>query len=86
MIAFRREKNLRLVFEPAKRLAVDNAIAIALIGRAQIVFRLEAIAAARVRALRGSRDERVVLDLLERLANVHRWRSSSMNFEPAIGL
>src|SRR5438132_11147924 len=86
VIAFRREKDLRLVFEPAERLAVDDAVAIALIRRAQIIFRLGAIAAARLGALRRSWDERVVLDLFESLADVHRRRSGSMHFEPAIGL
>ena len=75
MIALRREEHLRLVFEAAKRFAMDDAIAIALIGGPQIVLRLVAIASASFGAFRGAGHERVVLDFLERLADVHRLNS-----------
>ena len=40
VIAGRREEHLRLVLQPAERLAVDDAVAIALERRADVVFRL----------------------------------------------
>ena len=51
VVAGRREEDLGLVLEPAKRLAVDDAIAIALKRRSHVVFGLFAQAAARVGAL-----------------------------------
>src|SRR5438105_3694188 len=39
VIAFGREEHLRFVLEAAKRLAMNDAIAVALIRRSQIVFR-----------------------------------------------
>ena len=42
VIAGRREEHLRLVLQPAERLAVDDAIAIALKRRPHVVFRLGA--------------------------------------------
>ena len=72
VIALGCQEHLRLVFEPAERLAVDDAVAVALVGGPEIVFGLLAIAPARVHALRGLRRERVVLDLFEHLADVHQ--------------
>ncbi len=40
MVAGRREEHLRLVFQPAERLAVDDAIAVALKRRPDVVFEL----------------------------------------------
>src|SRR5438105_3505714 len=71
VIALGRQEHLCLVFEPAERLAVDDAVAVALVGWPEIVFGFLAIAPSRVRALRGLRRERVVLDLFEHLADVH---------------
>src|SRR4029077_18133627 len=48
VIAFRREEDLRLVLEASECFAVDDAVAVALIRRPQIVFRLGAIAPARL--------------------------------------
>ncbi len=76
VIAFRRQEDLGLVLETAKRLAMDDAIAVALIRRPQIVFGLIALTSACLGALCRARHERVVLDLLEHLADVHRRHSS----------
>ena len=72
VIALRREEDLRLVLQPAKRFAVNDAVAVALIRRPEIVFRLIAVAAARLRALCRAGDEGVRFNLLQRFANVHR--------------
>ena len=69
VIAGRREEHLRLVLQPAERLAVDDAIAIALERRADRVFGLRPQPAARVGALRRLRREDLALALLELLAN-----------------
>jgi len=50
---------------------VDDAIAIALVRRTDVVFGFLAIAAAGFRAARRARNERLGLDALEHLANVH---------------
>ena len=57
MIPLGREEHLRLVLEPAERLAVDDAVAVALIRGPDVVLVLVAVAAARLGALRGLRDE-----------------------------
>ena len=64
VIAGRREEHLRLVLQPAERLAVDDAVAIALKRRPDVVFGSRAQAAARVGALGGLRREDVALALL----------------------
>jgi hypothetical protein len=69
VIALGREKDLRLVLEPAKGLAMNDAIAVALIRRPNVVLGLLAIAPARLRASRRARHERVALDVLEHLAD-----------------
>src|SRR3954454_15378692 len=69
VVALGREKDLRLVLQPAKGLAMNDAIAIALIRRPNIVLGLLAIAPARLRASRRARHERVALDVLEHLAD-----------------
>src|SRR5262249_40862413 len=71
MIAFRCEEDLRLVLQPPERFAVNDAVAVALIRRPQIVFRLRPVAAARLRALRRAGNECVVLDFLQHLPDVH---------------
>src|SRR5204863_6460908 len=65
VIARGREEHLRLVLQPAERLAVDDAIAVALIGWPHIVFALRSQTSARVRALGGLRRERFALPLLQ---------------------
>src|SRR5262249_579589 len=60
-------EHLRLVLEPTERLAVHDAIAIALERRAHIVLGFGAQASARLRALCRLRREDLELALLERL-------------------
>src|SRR5437867_7303359 len=50
VIAGRREEHLRLVLQAAERLAMDDAVAVALKRGTDVVFRLRPEAAARVRA------------------------------------
>src|SRR5436305_4732292 len=69
VIALGCEKDLRLVLQPAKRFAMNDAVAVALIRRPDVVLGLLAIATARLRASRRTRDERVALDVLEHLAD-----------------
>ena len=64
VIAGRREEHLRLVLQPAERLAVDDAIAIALERRPDVVFGFRAQPPARVGALGRLRREDVALALL----------------------
>src|SRR2546425_7317520 len=72
MIAGRRQKHLRLVLEAAKRLAVDDAVAVALECRAHVVFRLRAEASARLRTPGRLRRENGELACLELFADIHR--------------
>ena len=65
VIAGRREEHLRLVLQPAKRLAVDDAVAIALERRPHVVFGLRTQPAARVGALRRLGREDVALAQFE---------------------
>ena len=67
VIAGRREEHLRLVLQPAERLAVDDAIAIALKRRPDVVLGLGAQPAARVGALGRLRREDLALARLELL-------------------
>ena len=53
MVAFRRKKDLRFLLEPSERLAVQNPITVALVARAQRVFRLRSAAAAAALAQSG---------------------------------
>src|SRR5436305_810918 len=69
VVALGCEKHLRLVFQPAKRFAMNDAIAVALIRRPDVVLGFLAIAPARLRASRRARDERVALDVLEHVAD-----------------
>ena len=79
VIAGRREEDLRLVLEPAKGLAVDDAIAIALKRRADRILGFGAQPAACVGALGRLRRENVALPPFELLpdgmAPAHRSRS-----------
>ena len=70
VIAGRREEDLRLVLQPAERLAVDDAIAIALKRRADLVFRLLAQAPARIGALGRLGREDLALARFELLSRV----------------
>ena len=69
VIAGRREEHLRLVLQPAERLGVDDAIAIALERRADRIFVFGADAALAVGALRRLRRQDLALALLELFAN-----------------
>ena len=64
VVAGRREEHLRLVLQPAERLAVDDAVAIALKRRPDVVLRLGAETAARVRALGRLRRQDLAFALL----------------------
>jgi len=72
VIAGRREEHLRLVLQAAERLAVDDAIAIALERGPDLVFGLRPEAPARVGASRGLRREALALTLLELLSEVRQ--------------
>ena len=72
VIARRREEHLRLVLQPAKRLAVNDAIAIALKRRPDVVFGFGTQAAARVGALGRLRREDVAFARFELFADRHR--------------
>src|SRR6188768_2424772 len=65
MIAGRGEEHLGLVLQPPKRLAVDNAVAIALERRANRIFRFRPQTAARRGAQHRLWCERFALTLLE---------------------
>ena len=65
VIAGRREEDLRLVLQPAERLRVNDAVAIALKRRPDVVFRLLAQTAARIGALRRLRRQNLPLARLE---------------------
>ena len=69
VVAGGREEHLRLVLEPAKRLGVHDAIAVALERRPHIVFGLFAQAPARVGALRGLRRKNLTFTGLEVLSD-----------------
>ena len=68
VIAGRREEHLRLVLQPPERLAVDDAVAVALKRGAHVVFRRGAEAPARVGALGRLRREDVALARFELLS------------------
>src|SRR5258705_12991664 len=69
MVAGGREEDLGLVLQPPERLAVDDAVAIVLVRRPDIVFALGLQAALRVGALGGLRRQRLALALLEPLTD-----------------
>ena len=78
VIAGRREEDLRLVLEPAERLAVDDAVAVALERRPDVVLGLRAQAPARVArccAACGARDS--PLARFELLADRRSWSAAS---------
>ena len=77
VIAGRREEDLGLVLQPAERLAVDDAIAIALKRRPHIVFRLRPQPAARIGALGRLRREHLALARFELFAKRHAVDSGS---------
>src|SRR5206468_3864269 len=65
MVSGRREKHLRLVLQPAERLAMDDAIAVALKRWPDVVFDLGTKAPARIGAFRGLPRQDVALTRLE---------------------
>jgi hypothetical protein len=69
VVAGRREEHLRLVLQAAERLAVDDAIAVALERGADVVFHLGAQAPPRLGALGRLGRQRVELELLQRFPN-----------------
>src|SRR5215472_16583618 len=71
VIAFRREKDLRLVLQAAERFAVDDSVPIALERGPDRIFRLGTQPSAGAIALGGLRRENLVLALLELFANRH---------------
>jgi hypothetical protein len=71
VVACRREEDLRLVFEAAEGLAVDDAIAIALERRPDRIFALGMEASTRVRALCGLRCEELPFARLEIFTDPH---------------
>ena len=78
VIARGREEHLRLVLQAPERLAVHDAIAIALKRRAHVVLGLLALAPARFRALGRLRRQDLPLARLEMLTNArHESRSGS---------
>src|SRR5712691_11575872 len=68
MIARRREKHLRLVFQAAEGLRMDDAIAIALKRRTHVVLSLSAQASARIGALGRLRRQVFTFSLFQLLA------------------
>ena len=81
VIAGRREEHLRLVLQPSERLAVDDAVPVTLKRRPDIVFVLEAEAAARFGAPGGLWREDVTLALFELFAQA-RHASSRRKLVP----
>ena len=71
VIAGRREEHLRLVLQPAERLAMNDAIAIALKRRPDRILRLRPNAPLAVGALCGLRREDFALALFQLLSQVH---------------
>src|SRR5687767_1564820 len=76
VVSLRCEKHLRLVLQSPERFAVDDPVAIALVGRAQVIFGLGAVTTACLRAPCSLGSERVVLDAFEHLTDVHEGHSS----------
>ena len=72
VITRRREEHLGLVFQSAKRLAVNDPIAITLERRPDVVFPLGTEPPLRVRALGGLRRQNVTLPRFELLTQRHR--------------
>jgi hypothetical protein len=71
MIAGRREKDLGLMLEPPERLAVNDAIAVALKRRPHVVFNFRAKASPRSRAFRGLLRENLPLACFQLLSERH---------------
>ncbi len=61
MVPHRGKKDLRLVLQPPKRIAVNNAIPVPLIGRSKIIVRLRPHAAFGIRNSHGIRREKQIL-------------------------
>ena len=81
MVARAVEEDLRLVFEPAERAAVDDAVAVALEFGTQRVFRLGECASARVGGLLRVGREGFVLKLFQFDAVArHDWAGSVANW------
>ena len=77
MIPSGREKHLRLVLEPAERLRMDDAIAVALKRRTDVVFGLVTQPPARFRALRRLRRKNRALSRFEMFSDAsHKFQTA----------
>jgi hypothetical protein len=74
VIAGRRKKDLRLVLQTPERLAVDDPIAVTLIGRPDLVLGFRTAAAARIGALGRLRRKCLTLARFELLTKIHEMR------------
>jgi hypothetical protein len=72
VIAFGREEHLRLVLEPAERLAVNDAVAVALERGTDVIFLLRPETSTRPIALRRLRCENLMLALFQLFADSQR--------------
>src|SRR5713101_4577077 len=79
VVSFGGDEHLRLVGEPTKRLAVDNAIAVALKTGAQVVLRFGGLPAARGLGQGGPRAEALPFPLFGELARRTRHRTGRAN-------
>ena len=86
VIAGRREEHLRLVLEAAKRLAVDDAIAVALKRRPDVVFTLRPQASPRVGALGGLRRQQGPLASLRAVRGSSRYVCDRASVQSMISL
>ena len=85
VIACRGEEHLRLVLQPPEGLAVDDAVAIVLKGRANVVFQLGAQSPPGSRAARRLRRQHRVLAGFQRLTDArHGWSPGSWCRAPAV--
>ena len=69
MVAHRCNKDLRLMCQPAKRLAVQNPVAVSLVDGSDIALRLLPIPSFRISRMRRIRAENLVLPFFRHLAD-----------------
>ena len=62
MVAFRRKEDLRLIFQTQERLAVNNAVAVALKGGTHIAFLFRALPAFRIFRFAGEFGQKLLFD------------------------